>query len=67
MLWLVHALRRSREAPVGIFTRCQDAEDGDTFAAEIRDRADEGLGFYGSTSAALSERAPGQVGATTVE
>lgn len=43
---LVHELRRSREALVAILTRCQDAEDGDTFAAEIRYRANEALGLY---------------------
>jgi hypothetical protein len=49
VVWLVHELRRSREALVGIFTRCQDAEDGDTFAQEIRYRANEALGLYDST------------------
>jgi hypothetical protein len=44
--WLVHELRRSREALVGILTRCQDADDADTFAAEIRYRANEALGLY---------------------
>jgi hypothetical protein len=46
VLWLVHELRRSREALVGIMTRCQDADDGDTFAAEIRYRTNEALGLY---------------------
>ena len=46
ILWLVHELRQSREALVGILTRCQDADEGDTFAAEIRYRANETLGLY---------------------
>lgn len=49
VLWLVHELRRSREALVGILTRCQDAEEGDSFAAEIRYRANEALGMYDAT------------------
>jgi hypothetical protein len=47
--WLVHELRRSREALVGIFARCQDAERGDAMAAEIQYRANEALGLYAAT------------------
>lgn len=46
VVWLVHELRKSREALVGILTRCQDAEEGDTFAAEVKYRANEALGLY---------------------
>jgi hypothetical protein len=46
VVWLVHELRRTREGLVGIFTRCQDAEEGDVFAAEIRYRANQALGLY---------------------
>jgi hypothetical protein len=49
VVWLVHELRRSREGLVGIFTRCQDAEEGDVFAAEIRHRANQALGLYDAT------------------
>ena len=46
VLWLIHELRRGREALLAILTRCQDAEEGDVFAAEIRFRAYEALGLY---------------------
>lgn len=46
ILWLVHELRRNREALVGILTRSQDADPSDAFAAEIRHRANEALGLY---------------------
>src|SRR5688572_18485095 len=36
MLWLVHELRRSREALVRIVTRCQDAQEGDALALDIK-------------------------------
>jgi hypothetical protein len=47
--WLVHELRRSRQALMGILTRCQDADDGDAFAAAIRYAANEALGLYDVT------------------
>jgi hypothetical protein len=46
VLWLVHELRRSREALVRIFARCQDADDSDATAREIRFQANEALGLY---------------------
>ena len=46
VLWLVRELRKSHEALVRILTRCQDAEDGDGFAAEVRFRANEALALY---------------------
>ena len=49
VMWLIHELRKSREALVGILTRCQDAEEGDGFAAEVRYRANEALGLYDPT------------------
>src|SRR5262245_56216612 len=46
ILWLIHELRRSREALTGILTRSQDTEESDAFAAEIRHRAIEALALY---------------------
>jgi hypothetical protein len=47
--WMVHELRRCREALVTILARCQDAADGDGLAAELGFRANEALGLYAST------------------
>jgi hypothetical protein len=49
LVWLVHELRRTRQALTGILTRCQDAEEGDAFAAAIRYQANEALGLYDVT------------------
>jgi hypothetical protein len=49
VLWLVHELRKSREALIRILTRCQDAEETDAFAMEIRYRANEALALYDPT------------------
>jgi hypothetical protein len=46
VLWLVHELRRAREALVGILARCQDTDAADGVAREIEFRANEALGFY---------------------
>ncbi len=46
VLWLIHELRRSREALVYILARCQDAEAGDALAADVMGRANEALGLY---------------------
>ena len=39
-------VRRSRDALLQIFARCQDAAEGDTLAAEIRHLANGCLGLY---------------------
>lgn len=46
ILWLVHELRKSREALVRVFARCQDADDADATAREVRYLAKEALGLY---------------------
>jgi hypothetical protein len=45
-VWLIHELRRARQALIGILTRCQDADEGDALAAAIRCHANEALGLY---------------------
>src|SRR5579863_7680848 len=44
--WLVHELRAAREALVRILTLCDDAEDSDTLAREIKYQANEALRIY---------------------
>jgi hypothetical protein len=44
--WLLHELRRSRESLVGILTLCQDAEEGDSRARDVKFKANEALGLY---------------------
>ena len=44
--WLIHELRRSREALLGILTLCQDADDANPLAHDIRHRANQALGLY---------------------
>jgi hypothetical protein len=46
VLWLIHELRQSRAALLVILARCQDADDSDATAKEIRYRANEALGLY---------------------
>jgi hypothetical protein len=46
VLWLVHELRRSRETLLRILARCQDADEGDVTAREIKFQANETLGLY---------------------
>jgi hypothetical protein len=49
IMWLVHELRRTREALVRILTRCQDAPDGDVVASYTREQAMDALGLYQRT------------------
>jgi hypothetical protein len=56
LIWLVHELRRSRQALIEILTRCQDAEENDAFAAAIRFQANEALGLYDVTADSPSPR-----------
>jgi glycosyltransferase involved in cell wall biosynthesis len=44
--WLVSELRQTREVLVRILARCQDADEGDALALEIRQRANEALKVY---------------------
>ncbi len=46
VLWLVHEVRRSREALLRILARCQDAEDADPVARDVKYQANEALCFY---------------------
>jgi DnaJ-class molecular chaperone len=46
VLWLVHELRRCREALVQILARCQDADEADSLAQDVKYRANEALGLY---------------------
>jgi hypothetical protein len=46
VLWLVRELRRSRSALLDILTRCQDADDGDATALELRHKANDALELY---------------------
>jgi hypothetical protein len=46
VLWLIHELRRSREALVRILTRCQDAEGTDATARDVKYLANEALELY---------------------
>ena len=46
VLWLAHELRRSREALVRILARCQDADESDAFARDVKFQANEALGLY---------------------
>jgi hypothetical protein len=46
VLWLVHELRRNRDALMRILARCQDADDTDGVAREIKFQANEALGLY---------------------
>jgi hypothetical protein len=48
--WLVAEVRRSREALLQIFARCQDAPEGDALAAEVRHLANGCLGLYAITA-----------------
>ena len=44
--WLVTEVRRSRDALLQIFARCQDAAEDDTLAADVRYLANGSLGLY---------------------
>src|SRR6478735_6163690 len=41
--WLVHEVRRTRDALVHILARCQDADEGDALAADVKFRANDAL------------------------
>ena len=44
--WMAAEVRRSRDALLQIFARCQDAAESDTLAAEIRHLTNGCLGLY---------------------
>jgi hypothetical protein len=46
VLWLVHELRGAREALVRILARCQDADESDVVARDVKYQANEALGLY---------------------
>jgi hypothetical protein len=46
VLWLVHELRRSREALVRIVALCDDAADSGQLAFEVKHTANDVLGLY---------------------
>lgn len=48
VVWLVHELRDAREALVRILARCQDADESDETARDVRHLANGALGFYES-------------------
>jgi hypothetical protein len=47
--WLIHELRASRAALLDVLTRCQDADECDLMARDIRHRANEALKLYDPT------------------
>lgn len=49
VMWLVHELRKARNALVLILTRCQDASDDDEVARFARHHASQALGLYRTT------------------
>jgi hypothetical protein len=46
VLWLVHELRQSRAALLQILARCQDSDEADTTAQDVKFLANEALGLY---------------------
>jgi hypothetical protein len=46
VVWMVHELRQAREALVRILARCQDADDFDLTARDVKFVANEALGLY---------------------
>ncbi len=46
VLWLVHELRVARDALVRILARCDDADESDAIAREVKYVANETLGLY---------------------
>jgi hypothetical protein len=46
VLWLVHELRRSRDALLRIVAICDDAGSGEQLALEVKHAANEVLGLY---------------------
>lgn len=50
IMWLVHELRRAREALLLILSRCQDADEHDETAGYVRNQAMTALGLYERTA-----------------
>jgi hypothetical protein len=46
VLWLVNEVRRHRDTLLRILARCQDADDADATAREIKFTANETIGLY---------------------
>jgi hypothetical protein len=46
VVWLVHELRKSRGALLRILARCQDADDADLTAKDLKFLANEALSLY---------------------
>jgi hypothetical protein len=46
VLWMAQELRRCHRALVEILARCQDADEGDALATDVKYRANEALGIY---------------------
>jgi hypothetical protein len=44
--WLVHEVRRGRDALVRVLTLCQDADEGDELARQIKYQVNEALRMY---------------------
>ena len=49
VLWLVHEVRRTHEVLLRILALCQDAEDTDAIARDVKYQANEALGLYEPT------------------
>lgn len=46
VVWLVHELRRSREALLRVLARCQDVDSVDPVLRDVKYEANEALGLY---------------------
>jgi hypothetical protein len=46
VLWMAQELRRCREALVHILALCQDADENNTLASDVKYRANEALDLY---------------------
>ena len=46
VLWLVNEVSQAREALMRILARCQDADEADATAREVKYAANEALGVY---------------------
>jgi hypothetical protein len=46
VLWLISEVRQARESLLRIFARCQDADDSDALAREVRQEANNALKIY---------------------
>lgn len=57
ILWVVHELRQCREALVRILARCQDADESDSLARDVKYQANEALGMYEPTEPAKAGKA----------